>query len=213
MPGYSSLLPPLTIAILDNRPMFTSGLKQALEREAHSVLEASDWAELEEKRSDTPLDLLLFSAHACSDQQISLPLDSFRLHNKSCKVVMYGYRNPISSLLPFFHGRIQGYLPETFTPIDLEACLRQLQSDQLYINTDLVYDLLLTRLADPTKKTVILSRMENTVADYLLKGMSISKIAELMNRKAPTISTVKKNIFRKTNVDNILDLARILKPH
>lgn len=201
------------IAVVDSRPMFRSGLKSALENTSipFSIIEAADYEELEEKLSGQGPDILLLSASNLSDAEISSYIEKLRLKNKNCKVAMYDYRNSVHSLLPFFQGQINGYMPENFDLNDLETCIRQLANNQLYVNTEMAYDLLVTKLTDRSKKTEILSKMENTVAEYLLKGMSISKIAEAMDRKVSTISTVKANIFRKTNVDNVLDLSRVLK--
>lgn len=55
-----------------------------------------------------------------------------------------------------------------------------------------------------------LTSKELEVAIDLIKGKSVTSIARQSQRKASTISTIKKKIFQKTNADNIIELKSIL---
>jgi DNA-binding NarL/FixJ family response regulator len=57
-----------------------------------------------------------------------------------------------------------------------------------------------------------LSSQEYEIASQLLKGLSTNNIAQKIGRKATTISTIKNNIFKKLEVDNIIKLPRVLTP-
>ena len=56
-----------------------------------------------------------------------------------------------------------------------------------------------------------LSKREIEVCNLLLTGNCTNKIAELLNIKCNTVSTIKKSIFNKTKTSNLIELYEIFK--
>jgi len=56
-----------------------------------------------------------------------------------------------------------------------------------------------------------LSKRENEVCTLLLTGNCTNKIAELLNIKCNTVSTIKKSIFNKTKTKNLIELYEVYK--
>lgn len=56
-----------------------------------------------------------------------------------------------------------------------------------------------------------LSKRENEVCNLLLTGNCTNKIAELLNIKCNTVSTIKKSIFFKTKTNNLIELYEVYK--
>ena len=65
----------------------------------------------------------------------------------------------------------------------------------------------ITMSIDPIK----LSSRETEVCNLLLTGNSTNKIAELLNIKCNTVSTIKKSIFFKTKTNNLIELYEVYK--
>ena len=65
----------------------------------------------------------------------------------------------------------------------------------------------ITMSIDPIK----LSSRETEVCNLLLTGNSTNKIAELLNIKCNTVSTIKKSIFYKTKTNNLIELYEVFK--
>jgi DNA-binding NarL/FixJ family response regulator len=65
----------------------------------------------------------------------------------------------------------------------------------------------ITMSIDPIK----LSKRENEVCNLLLTGNCTNKIAELLNIKCNTVSTIKKSIFNKTKTTNLIELYEVYK--
>jgi DNA-binding CsgD family transcriptional regulator len=55
-------------------------------------------------------------------------------------------------------------------------------------------------------KAITLTKREKEVCDLLLTGNSTTQIAEILRIKCNTVSTIKKSIFSKTKVVNIIEL-------
>ncbi len=64
-----------------------------------------------------------------------------------------------------------------------------------------------------TKDTnrIKLSKREIEVCNLLLTGNCTNKIAELLNIKCNTVSTIKKSIFNKTKTANLIELYEVYK--
>jgi DNA-binding NarL/FixJ family response regulator len=56
-----------------------------------------------------------------------------------------------------------------------------------------------------------LSKREIEVCNLLLTGNCTNKIAELLNIKCNTVSTIKRSIFNKTKTTNIIELYEVYK--
>lgn len=56
-----------------------------------------------------------------------------------------------------------------------------------------------------------LSSRETEVCNLLLTGNCTNKIAELLNIKCNTVSTIKKSIFNKTKTANLIELYEVYK--
>jgi two-component system invasion response regulator UvrY len=60
-----------------------------------------------------------------------------------------------------------------------------------------------------SSKFIYLSKREFEVINMIFKGVKVSDIAKKLNLKANTISTIKKNIYYKTRVNNDIDLFKL----
>lgn len=56
-----------------------------------------------------------------------------------------------------------------------------------------------------------LSKREKEVCDLLINGNTTTEIAKVLNIKSNTVSTIKKTIYYKKNVSNIIQLYEIYK--
>lgn len=59
--------------------------------------------------------------------------------------------------------------------------------------------------------SIKLSKREIEVCNLLLVGNCTNKIAELLNIKCNTVSTIKKSIFYKTKTSNLIELYEVYK--
>jgi len=58
-----------------------------------------------------------------------------------------------------------------------------------------------------------LAKREQQIANYLLKGMKTKEIALMLAIKPNTVSTIKKNVFFKLGVGNLVELLRLAMEH
>ncbi|WP_257668188.1 response regulator transcription factor [Parapedobacter tibetensis] len=65
-----------------------------------------------------------------------------------------------------------------------------------------------TTMQNPFKQ---LSKREAKIADLLIKGIPLTAIAKVVSLKETTISTYKRRIFKKINVNTLSDLIKLRK--
>lgn len=196
-----------SVLIIDSRPMFRKGLSSCLLRllKSASILEANHSKDSFEVKSEV---IFIFGGDL-ADTEIIVAIRNLRKTNVDAKIVLYDYRHSLRFLLSFFRESLNGYLPGNFGDKELEECLQDLNSNRLYVNNEAAYQMLLSNLSGKSHKK-LLSSLEDKVAHYLLKGLGTSQIAGIMDRRPSTISTVKASIFKKTKVDNVIDLAKLM---
>lgn len=91
-------------------------------------------------------------------------------------------------------------------------CIDSLAAGLHHINSEIAYQLITQKNLDQKKRQPgTLSGLEQKVAGCLIRGMTTSEIAQTLDRRSSTISTVKSNIYRKTKVHNIINLERVLR--
>ncbi|SDG29739.1 DNA-binding response regulator, NarL/FixJ family, contains REC and HTH domains [Dyadobacter soli] len=202
------------IAIVDPRPIFKRGLRQILSqtRKSLEVIEASSCQELERKYAEYAPEIIFFSGAGHSDLQIIDLASCLRRYSPLAGIAVYDNRPSLDFLITFFQDSIGGYLPEDFDERDLDMCINSLAAGLHYVNSEVAYRLITHKMPSQKQpRTTTLSGLERKVAAFLIRGMTTSEIAHTLDRRSSTISTVKSNIYRKTNVHNIIDLATTLK--
>lgn len=129
-----------------------------------------------------------------------------RLAHGSCKVILYDCQESVNNIISFFRENIDAYLPDTFDENELRECMTTIKANRLYVNTQMAVQLLTVKSQGRAEKQVRLTPAETKVAKLLVRGMRPSLIAKELDRKISTISTIKSRIFKKTKVNNIIDL-------
>ena len=153
----------------------------------------------------------MISVRNMSDKTIIHNIKKLRLLQETCKIVLYGYQQPVPNIIAFFREKISGYLPDDFTDSELGLCITALAANRIYINMQIAIELMITPRPVRTRKKSILTLTETKVADLLVRGLRPSHIAKEMDRKISTISTIKSNILKKTQVSNVIDLAQVMQ--
>lgn len=112
------------------------------------------------------------------------------------------------------HTDINGYLTKQSTLSELKDCISEVLKGKSYIPhtvLKLMFENHSNRPAHHRSSTRHrLTSREHEVATYLSMGMRTSWIAQKLNRKSSTISTIKSSIYLKLDVDNIIELREIL---
>lgn len=123
-------------------------------------------------------------------------------------IILYGGKATFETLIPFIGLGAVGYVAAQSELEGLSLCIKAVTSGKLCLGlpTKPVIGMPESSLTAFRHK---LSRRENEIADYMLLGMGTSQIGSLINRRISTVSTIKKRIFDKLEITNVLELYRL----
>ena len=207
-----------TILLYDSHPIILTGIRGILEgySNEYTFLQTSDLNELLRFLDSGQVDIVLTGLN----EKPLLTAGIIRKYRKIPWIVLYN-DNLYKLALSFFMTGARGILSKSSNALEAQSCFLSVVNGNTYIcgrTTRLLADDLLSdhhsrnflhfflhagskQLARP------LTRREREVANLLLKGLRTSEIAQKLNLKLSTISTMKRTIFDKKNVTNILELA------
>lgn len=204
-----------TIAIIDKYPMIRMGLELFLKKNFQEavVLESESLDRFEQNEPDQSPDLFILGyTHDSSVDHYELIVSLKKKYTKA-KIIVYDGHPEFSKVASYFQGGVTGYISKSSDGPELLRCISQVENGKNFISNE-VMEVLLPKWL-PTnhlrKHTVkSLTSNEYEIARSLANGDRITSIANHRNRKVSTISTIKKNIFKKLNIDHIKDLVQAL---
>ena len=205
-----SAIPPiaLKIAIVEPRPIFRRGLAGVFAEswENATLVEAGSVEELASLTANQGLDIVLLGLENEKDKSSLQQVSELNMDYPSAKIIIYDYRNDLKMIPRLLNLGVFGYLVADFDVSELRLCLNTIVQGKKYISNEIVWEYLHHESEAISHSEARLSKTEEIVAGYLTQGMSVTKIAETMNRQISTISTLKAKVFKKLKVANILEL-------
>jgi DNA-binding NarL/FixJ family response regulator len=126
------------------------------------------------------------------------------------KLMMYADQFSYKELVDLIHLDVSGFVLKSCDITQVFACIREIQTKERFFCSELL-GIILSNLSLPGRQPFLKSRnplsaREREIADYLVQGMKTSDIAQHLGRKSTTISSIKGNLFRKMNVNNVVAL-------
>ncbi len=203
-------IPPiaLKIAIVETRPIFRKGLATVFTEswEGSSLVEAGSIEELTSLTGGQDPGIILIGLERERDKSRVQQIAELNIEYPSARIIIYGYRDDLKMIPRLLNLGVFGYLVADFDVSELRLCLNTILCGKKYISNEIVWEYLNHESEVINHAKNRLSKNEEIVAGYLTQGMSVTRIAETMNRRISTISTIKAKIFKKLKVTNVLEL-------
>lgn len=139
----------------------------------------------------------------------------FKEYYKPEAIIVYNVIFDVKVIRHYFKIRVTGCISRKANESELISCVQDAVDGKRHIGPDF-HELILTEVFSKSKfaksrHNTILSAREFEIALHLCEGQKNSWIAKKLERKPSTISTIKKNIFNKLQIDNIVYLKKIIK--
>lgn len=204
-----------TIAIIDKYPMMRMGLELFLKNNYQEAvfLESESLDMFAQNEPDRSPDLFILGyAHDLKVDNYKL-IDGLRKKYLKAKIIVYDGNPEFLKVASYFQRGVTGYISKSSDGLELLRCISQVENGKNYIGSEVMEVLLPKWLPTNRVRTLTGKRLtsnEYEIARSLADGDRITSIADHRNRKVSTISTIKKNIFKKLNIDHIKDLVHAL---
>jgi two-component system invasion response regulator UvrY len=201
------------ILIVDDHSIVRTGIKMLLEGQPNMFAdEADDGRTALNLIKDRKYDLMLLD--------INMPgMDCDQLINAvsgvdpDLSILIFSMNEEELFARHYLKLGVKGFLSKRSPPDEIIYAIKQVLNGKRYISRELAE--MLSGMSELKNENpfLSLSQRELTVVGHLLRGMKISKIGELMNLHASTVSTYRTRIYEKLNIKSLIDLTELARIH
>ncbi len=203
---------PIQILIADDHAIVRQGIALLIEEslENANIIQTSSVNESIAQLRKLNFDLAILDVEFQDGICLEI-IESIKNLKDKPAVLIFSSHNEKTHALKYINAGANGFLNKLSTEDQIKSALLEVLNTGKYISSS-VQDLLLERINNPEAKHPIhkLSEREQEIAQLLAEGLGNLEISNLLDIKQNTVSTLKKRIFDKLEVNNIVDLIHIL---
>ena len=203
------------ILIVDSHPVVREGLKQtfANKSDCEIVGDLGSGIEIFEFVRTNPVDLII--------SEIDLPelngitaLRAIKKEHKSVKILMFSHQPEEIYAISTIKAGASGYLSKSASSSHILKAVDTIKNGEIFLSEKMDKH---HKYTETSKSRTRLFKRLSTREVEVLKLLSIGKknkqIAEELDINEKTVSTYKARLFKKLNVNNIIDLVHQAKHH
>lgn len=206
---------PLVFLLADDHSLIRQGIVFLLEEMdfEYEVIHASSLQQLKERIMAHPVDIAIIDAHF-PDGNILHALPEIRKACPGSKILIFTGIEENTHALKFLNAGANGFLSKLNEEEEIRQAILTLIRQGEYISPS-TRALLMNSLQNPglVNPLFSLTEREREIAELYAAGYGNLEIANRLEVKQNTISTLKKRIFDKLHIDNLVELIEIVKNH
>lgn len=175
------------------------------------VHQASSLVQVQEKIDTLLIDLLIIDAHFPDGNSLSI-IPKLKEVNPELKILVFTGLEEEQYALKFLHAGVNGFVSKLAEEKDVRDAIENVYLTGEYLS-EKTKNILLDSIRNPKSKNrvALLSERELQIAKLYAEGLGNLEIANQLDLKQNTVSTVKKRIFEKLQIDNLVQLLEIIK--
>lgn len=199
------------IAILDDHQIVIDGLKLLLENEdrLRVVMESNNGFDFLNRLENQQVDIALVDLvmPAMSGYEVALMLQQ---KFPAIKIIILSMNNDPRTVYDLVErADIKGFLPKSVNKSELLDGIFKVFEGGLYFSDELIEELESCRHTVAKKENLALSDREVQIIRLICKGLTNREIATELFISEQTVSTHRKNIFKKADVHNVASLMAL----
>ncbi len=177
------------------------------------ILHAASLKEILEKAAEEQLDIAILDAQFPDGNSVSV-LKQFRELQPEARILIFTSAGEEHYSLKFLREGANGFLSKLSEEAEIAAALQELVTRGSYL-PPLTQQLLAEAALNPESRDPLdrLTAREREVADLLTGGLGNLEIANRLDLRQNTVSTFKKRIFSKLEVETLVDFLELMRHH
>ena len=206
---------PLHILIADDHAIVRIGLKIMIKHinSAINIEEAVDGTSVIQKLKSGTFDLLILDINMPRTESFSLTgylLKEF----PALKILVFTINQELLFAKRFLKLGAHGYMTKKSGEPEIRQAIQKILEGQIYVS-DLLSEIISNDLINQKEDNPFerLSDREFEVVLQILKGYTVSEIAETLHVNRSTVGTHKSRILNKLGLSNTLELHSVAKKH
>lgn len=205
----------LNFLLADDHSLIRQGIAFLLEDLPFDtvILQAPNLQKTLELIKANPIDIVIIDAHFPDGNSLSL-IPEIRKINPETKILVFTGIDENMHALKYINAGANGFLSKLSEEEEIKKAIIKMKEDGEYISPA-TQALLMNSLRDRKVINPLfgLTERELQIAELYSKGHGNLEIANLLDLKQNTVSTIKKRIFDKLKIDNIVELVELVKNH
>jgi len=205
----------LTVLLADDHSLIRQGIVFLLEEMELNckVLHASNLQQIIAVLESNAVDIAIMDAHFPDGNSISI-LPEIRRTQPKMKVLIFSGIDENSQALKFLNAGANGFLSKLSEEETVKNAIEKTIADGEYISAETQALMMNSfRNRNLINPLFSLTERELQIAEMYTEGLGNLEIANRLNIKQNTVSTIKKRIFEKLKIENIVDLIELMKDH
>ena len=203
----------INFLLADDHSMIRQGMVFIIEdmNLESNILHASTLQQTLATIQEKPVDILILDAQFPDGSSLSLIKELKRINPELKILIFTGLEEEIYAL-KYLAAGANGFLSKLCEEEQIQLAIQQILDKGEYI-TDNTKHLWLKSLRDPSlvDPLSVLTEREFQIAKLYAKGLGNLEIANQLDIKQNSVSTMKKRVFEKLNIDNLVDLVATFK--
>jgi len=170
---------------------------------------AINFEQLLQQVTQHPFDLLILDINIPGGDSLQT-VDVIRLRQPSVKILIFSAYDEQVYAIRYLQAGVNGYIMKDATENAMKEAILTVLKKDIYISPNIKQKLLFNV---PDKKAdsnplQALSNRETEVMQQLIKGATLSGIAQKLSLQTSTVNTYKTRIFEKLDVSNVIELLQ-----
>ncbi len=201
--------------LADDHSLIRQGLVFVLEdigRE-HEVFHTSNLQQTLEFITSHPIDIAIIDAHFPDGNSLSMIPEIRKLQPEIRILIFTGIDEEVHAL-KFINAGVNGFLSKLNEEDEIKQAIMKIITHGEYISSK-TQALLMSSIHNPSLINPFssLTERELQIAGMYAEGLGNLEIANRLDVKQNTVSTIKKRIFDKLKIDNLVELIELYKNH
>lgn len=206
---------PITFLLADDHSLIRQGIVFILEEMELEceVFHASTLNKILESIQSNPIDIAIIDAHFPDGNSLSI-ISEIKNIRPEIKILIFSGIDENTQSLKFINAGANGFLSKLSEEEDVKHAISKMIKNGEYISPAtqilLMNSIRNRNLINPLFS---LTERELQIAEMYAEGYGNLEIANKLDIKQNTVSTLKKRIFEKLNIENIVELIELIKNH
>lgn len=201
--------------LADDHSLIRQGLVFVLEdigRE-YEVFHTSNLQQTLEFITSHPIDIAIIDAHFPDGNSLSMIPEIRKLQPEIRILIFTGIDEEVHAL-KFINAGVNGFLSKLNEEDEIKQAIMKIITHGEYISSK-TQALLMSSIHNPSLINPFssLTERELQIAGMYAEGLGNLEIANRLDVKQNTVSTIKKRIFDKLKIDNLVELIELYKNH
>lgn len=205
----------ITVLLADDHSLIRQGIVFLLEEIEleFDVFHAANLLQILESVKVNPIEIAIIDAHFPDGNSLNI-ISEIKKANSNTKILVFSGIDENTQALKFINAGANGFLSKLSEENDVKNAILKMINDGEYISPTtqalLVNSFRNRNLINPLFS---LTERELEIAKMYAEGFGNLEIANKLDIKQNTVSTLKKRIFDKLKIENIVDLVELMKDH